>query len=214
MTPDGKDVRDVTPGHRDAVATSDTFSSCVNFTFPPDGKFLVLTAVPAKDEAWSTNYEICRVAIDNKSKDWECLTKDNQAADNGPVFSPDGKRLAYRAQKKAGYEADKWNVMVVRTDAGGAFQGTPENRTGAFEQSIDDVAWPADDSLAYTFDLKGTKVLSIECGATDDRPGEYCPVLKLPKGGAVTALSVAPAGLTVAIAWASLHSPPEVYVSR
>src|SRR5262249_39810839 len=49
--------RDVTPGDRDAFPTSDTFSTGDNFTFSPDGKYLVFTAVPAKDEAWSTNYD-------------------------------------------------------------------------------------------------------------------------------------------------------------
>ena len=68
MKTDGSDIRDATPGDRDAFPTSDTFSSGDNFTFSPDGKFLVFTAVPAKDEAWTTNYDICRVSIDNKSK--------------------------------------------------------------------------------------------------------------------------------------------------
>src|SRR5216683_8147593 len=47
---------DVTPGDRDAFPTSDTFSSGDNFTFSPDSKSLVYTAVPERDEAWSTNY--------------------------------------------------------------------------------------------------------------------------------------------------------------
>ena len=56
---------------------------------------------------------------------WECLTKDNPAADSGPAFSPDGKKLAYRAQKRPGFEADRWELMVVECDAGGAFKGKP-----------------------------------------------------------------------------------------
>ena len=69
--------------------------------------------MPAKDEAWSTNYDICRVPITGGGKEWETLTKDNQAADSGPLFSPDGKKLAYRSQKRAGFEADKWELMFV-----------------------------------------------------------------------------------------------------
>src|SRR6266436_5248591 len=92
--------RDVTPGDRDAFPTSDTFSSGDNFTFSPDGKYLVFTAVPEKDEAWSTNYDICRVPVTGGTTKWENLTKDNLAADSGPVFSPNGKMLAYRAQKQ------------------------------------------------------------------------------------------------------------------
>src|SRR5262249_9305110 len=55
---DGSDCRDVTPGDRDAFPTSTTFGTETDFTFSPDGRFLIFTAVPEKNEAWSTNYDI------------------------------------------------------------------------------------------------------------------------------------------------------------
>src|SRR5262249_17807900 len=121
----GGEPKDVTPGDRDAFPTSDTFSVGDNFTFSPDSKYLVFTAVPEKDEAWSTNYDICRVPVTGGGKDWECLTKDNPAADGGPAFSPDGKKMAYRAQKRSGFEADRWELMVVEANPDGSFKGKP-----------------------------------------------------------------------------------------
>src|SRR5436309_9310085 len=56
----GGEPRDVTPGDRDANPTSSTFATGDNFTFSPDGKYLVFTAPPERDEAWSTNYELRR----------------------------------------------------------------------------------------------------------------------------------------------------------
>ena len=103
----------MTPGDRDANPTSSTFDSGDNFTFTPDSKHIVFTAPPAENEAWSTNYDLCRVSITNTSTKWETLTADNKAADSGPKFSPDGKKLAWRAQKKAGYEADKWDIVAL-----------------------------------------------------------------------------------------------------
>ena len=47
------------------------------------------------------------------TKDWECLTSDNKAASSGPLFSADGTQLVYRAQKQPGYEADRWELMLV-----------------------------------------------------------------------------------------------------
>ena len=41
------------------------------------------------------------------------------------MFSPDGKKLAYRAQKRAGFEADKWELYVSPTDASGTWQSKP-----------------------------------------------------------------------------------------
>ena len=54
----------------------------------------------------------------------ENLTKDNMAADSGPQFSPDGKWLAYRAQKRPGFEADRWDLMVLPADGKGDGQSS------------------------------------------------------------------------------------------
>jgi dipeptidyl aminopeptidase/acylaminoacyl peptidase len=140
VSPDGGEPRDVTPGDRDAYPTSTTFSSSVDFTFTPDGKHLLFSAVPEKDEAWSTNYDVCRVSIDNTSPKWETLTADNKAADGGPQFSPDGKRLAWRAQKTPGYEGDKWEVMVAPVNPDGTFAGTP-GRYFESRFSVNEFAW-------------------------------------------------------------------------
>ncbi|HWG43176.1 MAG TPA: S9 family peptidase [Gemmataceae bacterium] len=152
--------RDVTPGDRDAYPTSSTFSSGDNFTFSPDGKYLVFTAVPAKDEAWSTNYDICRVPVSGGGKEWENLTKDNAAADSGPVFSPDGKKLAYRAQKRAGFEADKWELVYVATDASGTWQNKPIHRTSVtFDRAVDEYCWFGNDRLLLVADEEGYRTV-------------------------------------------------------
>ena len=50
------------------------------------------------------------------SKDVLAATKDitaeNKAADNTPLYSPDGKYIAYRAQQRPGYESDRWRLML------------------------------------------------------------------------------------------------------
>src|SRR5262249_53119553 len=135
----GGEPRDVTPGDRDANPTSSTFATGDNFTFSPDSKYLVFTAPPERDEAWSTNYELRRVPV--RGGPAETLTAANPAADGGPVFSPDGSRLAYRAQKRAGFEADRWQLMVVETDPGGAFKGKPRSVTEKVDRSASDFLW-------------------------------------------------------------------------
>jgi dipeptidyl aminopeptidase/acylaminoacyl peptidase len=147
---------DATPGDRDAYPTSTTFSSGDDFSFSPNGTHLVFTAVPEKNEAWSTNYDICRVGIFNTSPKWEALTKDNPAADSGPKFSPDGKRLAWRAQKKAGYEADKWDILVVETKEDGTFSGNAENVTADAPLSVNEFTWQHNHILLFTSDLEGS----------------------------------------------------------
>jgi dipeptidyl aminopeptidase/acylaminoacyl peptidase len=138
---DGKDCRDVTPGDRDAYPTSSTFSSGDDFTFTPDSKHLVFTAVPAENEAWSTNYDLCRVSITNTSPKWETLTAANPAADSGPKFSPDGKKLAWRAQKQPGYEADKWDIVVADCQPDGTLTSKPVGTISDSRYSVDEFVW-------------------------------------------------------------------------
>lgn len=156
-----------TPGDRDAYPNSSTFSVGDDFTFTPDGKHLIFAAAPGDgSEAWSTNYDLCRVTLDNKSTKWETLTADNKAADNGPKFSPDGKKLAYRAQKKAGYEADKWELYVVDVKPDGTFGGKPNSVTGkltdgagtgsqSLDLSVSEFAWRTNDKLAFVAEANG-----------------------------------------------------------
>ncbi|HEV3384657.1 MAG TPA: prolyl oligopeptidase family serine peptidase, partial [Gemmata sp.] len=173
---DGKSCRDVTPGDRDANPTSDTFSSGDDFTFTPDSKHLVFTAVPAKDEAWSTNYDLCRVSITNTSPKWDTLTAENKAGDSGPKFSPDGKKLAWRAQKKAGYEADKWDILVADCKPDGTLAGKPFNVTAIEDISVNEFTWKDVDNFLFTGDKAGgAPLFAVQIGKKvgfDPLPGQ------------------------------------------
>ncbi len=148
--------RDVTPGDRDAYPTSTTFSSSVDFTFSPDGTHLLFTAVPETNEAWSTNYDICRVPVTGGTTKWECLTLENLAADSGPQFSPDGKKLAYRAQKRPGFEADQWELLICDCTMSGMLNGPPRSLTAKVDRSFDAFVWAQSvNGLLATADDKG-----------------------------------------------------------
>ncbi|MFO0966303.1 MAG: S9 family peptidase [Gemmataceae bacterium] len=154
--------RDVTPGDRDANPTSSTFATGDDFTFTPDGKHLIFTAVPEKNEAWNTNYDLCRVPVAGGTTTWENLTPFNEAADSGPQFSPDGKWFAYRAQSKPGFEADRWELMVIATeDIGKVVEKDkkkkdgkkehirPRNLTFDYSDSVQTFTWLADSETIY-----------------------------------------------------------------
>src|SRR5439155_24582907 len=125
---------DVPPGDHDANPTSTTFSVGDDFTFSPDGTHLLFTAPPIVNEAWSTNYDIWRVPADGSAKP-KNLTLDNRAADGAPRFAPDGKHVAYRAQKKPGFEADRWQLTVATTDPSRTLTGPAKSGTPKFDSS-------------------------------------------------------------------------------
>ena len=149
--------RDVTPGDRDAFPTSSTFSATPDFCFSPDSSHLIFTAAPAVDEAWSTNYDLCRVPVTGGTTTWQSLTSDNPAADGLPVFSPSGKQLAFRSQRRAGYEADKWEVMVAECQPDGSLSGKPRSLTEKIDLSFDEIVWRNNDHLLTTAEFRGEK---------------------------------------------------------
>ncbi|MDA1232805.1 MAG: S9 family peptidase [Planctomycetota bacterium] len=155
----GDTPRDVTPGDRDAYPTSTTFSAAQDFCFSPDSSHLIFNAVPATDESWSTNYDLCRVPVSGGTTDWQNLTASNLAADGHPVFSPDGMKLAFRAQQTAGYEADKWQIMVAACSADGSLTGTPTSLTSEVDLSFDEIVWRDNDRIITAAEANGAKVL-------------------------------------------------------
>src|SRR5258708_35432847 len=65
--------------------------------------------------------------------------------DGNPVYSPDGKYIAYHAQLTAAYEADRWRVMLY-----GRARGKNENLTEtSFDRSAANLAWSTDSAKIY-----------------------------------------------------------------
>ena len=205
--------RDVTPGDRDAFPTSSTFSSGDDFTFSPDGKYLVFSAVPEKDEAWSTNMDLCRVSTNNTSDKWENLTKENLAADSAPMFSPDGNYLAYRAQKRPGFEADKWEIMIVETNQEGTFKSKPVSFTGALKTdvSVNEFTWAGKDKILFTADHLG-KVALFQILPLEDV--KAATLIKNQLSGYNSGISASTDGAKIAFLNASMASPPEVFAGN
>ena len=84
------------------------------FTFTPDGNGVVFAAREAgTSEPWSTNFDIYMQPIEAEGLGERVnLTDSNPAWDDGPVFSPDGRTMAYRAMSRPGFEADQWKIML------------------------------------------------------------------------------------------------------
>lgn len=95
-------ARDVTPGDRDAVATSGAFSSGDGYAFSADGKSLFYSAPPQQGQAYNTNYDVFQVNL--KTGATQNLTAANPAADLGPRVW-DG-RLYIISSLRPGYESD------------------------------------------------------------------------------------------------------------
>ena len=112
---DGGAAVDLTPGDRDAPPFA--VGGGTDWDVSPDGAELVYASNPDKDEALSTNADLflVRFAGGAPAKN---VTAANPAFDGSPRYSPDGKWIAYRAQKRPGFEADRFRLMLYERATG------------------------------------------------------------------------------------------------
>ena len=139
MPSDGKGTSVDVMLRMDADAPSRPFGGIEEIAFAPDGKAVVFTAKDAgSEEAWSTDFNLYVAPVDG-SKSPVCLTSSNRAWDTTPVFSPDGKTLAYLAMSRPGYEADRFRIVLRTWPEGGE-----RILTEAWDRSVGEFLWSQD----------------------------------------------------------------------
>ncbi|HEX7552758.1 MAG TPA: hypothetical protein VF378_04345, partial [Geothrix sp.] len=120
--------RDLTAGFTTDVPNYADVSAGDGYAWAPDGKALAFDSHPDQPKATTTNGEIYEVAIQGGPAR---KVSDNPAMDNTPRYSPDGQYLAWRAQRRPGFEADKWELWVMDRASGKIVRTTQ-----AFDQSF------------------------------------------------------------------------------
>ncbi|MGB5173391.1 MAG: S9 family peptidase [Thermoanaerobaculia bacterium] len=137
-------VVDLMPG-MDADSPTKPFGGTEEIVFTPDGSGLVFTArVVGASEPWSTDFDLYYVPVNGSSAP-RCLTEANEAWDTQPVFSPDGKILAYLAMERPGFEADRFRIVLLDWT-------TREQRilTEAWDYSAGGILFSKDGDTLYT----------------------------------------------------------------
>src|SRR5258708_6137770 len=108
LSPEGNTPRDLTPGDYDSPVFS--LGGQDNYAFSPDGQEICYTSNHDKVEATSTNNDLWIVPVTGGPA--KNITADNPASDSTPLYSPDGKYIAYRAQSRPGYESDQFKLLL------------------------------------------------------------------------------------------------------
>ncbi len=106
--------RDLTPGDYDAPVFS--LGGQDNYAFSPDGQEICYTSNHDKNPAASTNNDLWIVPVNGGPA--KNITADNPASDSTPLYSPDGRYIAYRAQQRPGYESDRFRLMLYDRKTG------------------------------------------------------------------------------------------------
>jgi dipeptidyl aminopeptidase/acylaminoacyl peptidase len=129
----------------EADVPSKPFGGMEEVAFTPDGESVVFSARNVgREEAWSTQFDLYEAPLDG-ARPPRLLTEGNQAWLTNPVFSPDGKTLAYLATARPGYESDRLRI-VLRSWPGGQTRVLTEE----WDRSARTVVWSADGQTIYT----------------------------------------------------------------
>jgi dipeptidyl aminopeptidase/acylaminoacyl peptidase len=152
MSLDNGKVRDLTPGKLDVPSFS--LGGQDDFAISPDSKEVAYVSNVEAVLALSTNDDVFVVPIDGGEAK---KVTTSPGADRSPLYSPDGKYLAYRSQSRAGYESDRWRLMVLDRATGVA-----NSLTDAIDRPVESFTWaPSASHLFFVVEDHGRGVLQM-----------------------------------------------------
>lgn len=183
----------------DGDIPSKPFGDAGDLCVSSDSKTVYFSAREAgSSEPWSTNFDIYSVPITGGTA--TNLTATNKAWDASPRMSPDGRTLAYKAMKRPGFEADRFEIQL-RDPSGKVMPLAPN-----WDRSVDDMEWSADGRslLVTAADLGCVRLFSIDATTGN--------VTTLSKDGHIDAFKETPKGFV--FLKSALNSPAQLYAGK
>jgi dipeptidyl aminopeptidase/acylaminoacyl peptidase len=220
---------DLTPGDYDAPVFS--LGGQDDYAFSPDGQEICYASNHDKNPAASTNNDLWIVPVSGGpagSVQAKNITADNPASDSSPLYSPDGRYIAYRAQQRPGYESDRFHLMLYDRKT-----GEKRDLSGKFYNwmAVGTFAWSANSrAIFYVSESRGmalTERVEISLGAADKTSCFSCESgpghgpgpgmtgassTMSPLAGYDDDLAPTPDGKQIVFTRMLIHAPTEVYV--
>jgi dipeptidyl aminopeptidase/acylaminoacyl peptidase len=138
-------MRDLTPGNPHDVPPFSLEGGGCGCAFAPDGKELAYTDNPDPVPAISTSPRIYTLDLTNPAA--KPVQISTSAGGNfNPAYSPDGKYIAWRSQARAGYESDKFRLVVYDRAA-----KTIQDLLPKWNNWVDEFEWGPTSSNAIYF---------------------------------------------------------------
>lgn len=145
--PDGK-VEALTSGARDFPADP-TSAGPQSFDVSPDGREVCVVTNADPVPARSTNQDLFLLALDGDRTPRRIT--ENRAYDGDPKYSPDGRWIAYKLQRRPGCESDRFLLAVYDRE-----KRATRVLTESIDNWVDAFQWSADSrALWFTVQEKG-----------------------------------------------------------
>lgn len=204
-------AKDITPGDHDVPPFS--LGGQDMYTISPDGQEVAFTSNVDEVEATSTNNDIFVVPIAGGDRK---KVSTSPGSDSTPLYSADGRYLAWRMQERAGYESDRFRLVVYDRKS-----GQIRNLTEDFDRWVEAFAWSPDSSSIYfTSEDKGeipiyrVRVNPVQVEAAG-RGGHISSTAQYPveeiNRGSNDDLFFSPDGETLVFTRMSIQAPNEIY---
>jgi dipeptidyl aminopeptidase/acylaminoacyl peptidase len=182
-----------------ADVPSRPFGDATEYAWSPDGNSVAFTARDAdRVEPWSTDFDIYLASADGTGG-VRNLTDGNPAWDTVGEFSPDGRKLYYRAMKRPGFEADRFALVELDIASGTRREIAPK-----WDRSADGVRLSEDGRTLYTTaqDMGQHPLFAVDVATG--------AVTRVVADGSVSAFDVE--GGTLAFSRNTLHSGDQLFV--
>ena len=189
------DVRDLTPGDFNAPRFS---LGGRGYAISPDGKELCVVSNHDPDPWSSTNADLWVVPLDGG--EMKNITDGNEAYDGDPLYSPDGRTIAFLKQAIPRYEADRFRIALYdrKTE-------TIRTTTQDFDNWVSDFAWTPDSRfLFFTAGVKG----HVPLYRVDVKSGKIMLVVD---AKTIDSFSLSSDGKWIALTRRSVGEPTELF---
>jgi dipeptidyl aminopeptidase/acylaminoacyl peptidase len=217
----GGDARDLNPGDpRDVPPFS--LGGPDGYAFSPDGKEIAFEENLDPEPATSTNADIFTLRLDDPAAKPVKIST-SPGGDFSPAYSPDGKYIAWRSQARAGYESDRFRLVLYDRQTKQIKEPLPN-----FDRWVDEFAWSGDAKTIYfvAADRGDAPVFAIHFpfDATDGahiaqltREGEYSGLTPTPSGQYLLASEMtasSPARIVALDIGIPLHTPARIRTAK
>jgi dipeptidyl aminopeptidase/acylaminoacyl peptidase len=143
--------RDLTPGDHDVPPFS--LGGQDMYAISPDGQELAYTSNIDEVEATSTNNEIFIVPMAGGAPK---KISTSPGSDTTPLYSPDGKYIAWRSMARAGFEADRWRLFVQDRQSGETWDATEK-----FDRSVGSFTWASPGLILFAAEDHGQSPIFV-----------------------------------------------------
>jgi dipeptidyl aminopeptidase/acylaminoacyl peptidase len=200
---DGNSVRDLTPRQDidDAEAPPFSLGGPTGYAWAPDSHEIAFVTNVDLVPAASTNNDVYTLRLDDPGAKPQRIST-SMGSDDGPAYSPNGKYLAFRSQERAGYESDRFRLMLYDREQQKTRELLPK-----FDRWVDEFVWGPDSKAVYiaSGDAGRTLIFRFQFEGDPDYPSK-----PITANGEFSDLQISFDGNNLVAARMSVDQPAEI----